>query len=68
MEHNFATMFEDVRHERSLILLLSLKDPDIKRHSKTTHQEKSIIKFKKFSFRKITQITNVKKASGYCFP
>ena len=29
MEQCFATMFEDVRHERSLILLLSLADPDI---------------------------------------
>ena len=29
MEAYFATMFEDVRHERSLILLLSLTDPDI---------------------------------------
>ena len=29
MEHYFATMFEDVRHERSFLLLLSLTDPDI---------------------------------------
>ena len=29
MESYFATMFVDVRHERSLILLLSLTDPDI---------------------------------------
>ena len=29
MEQNFATMFEDVKHERSLILLLSLTDPNI---------------------------------------
>ena len=29
MEQYFATMLEDVRHERSLILLLSLTDPDI---------------------------------------
>ena len=29
MEQNFAVMFEDIRHERSLILLLSLTDPDI---------------------------------------
>ena len=29
MEQYFAVMFEDVRHERSLILLLSLTNPDI---------------------------------------
>ena len=29
MEAFFATMFEDVRHERSLFLLVSLTDPDI---------------------------------------
>ena len=34
MEAYFAVKFEDVRHERSLILLLSLTDPDILRHSK----------------------------------
>ena len=33
MEQNFATIFEDVRHERSLILLLSLTDPDILKQS-----------------------------------
>ena len=44
MEQNFATMFEDVRHERSLILLLSLTDPDILRQSKFTDDEVNIIK------------------------
>ena len=34
MEQNFATIFEDVRHERSLILLLSLVEPDILRQKK----------------------------------
>ena len=33
-------MFEDVRHERSLILLLSLTDPDILKQSKITEQER----------------------------
>ena len=37
-------MFEDVRHERSLILLLSLTDPDIMRQSKLTGYEFDIIK------------------------
>ena len=37
-------MFEDVRHERSLILLLSLTDPDILRQSKLTEYEIDAIK------------------------
>ena len=45
MEQNFATMFEDVRHERSLILLLlSLTDPDIMEQFKLTDDEVNIIK------------------------
>ena len=43
MEQCFATMFEDVRHERSLILL-SLTDPDILKQSKFTDDEINIIK------------------------
>ena len=34
MEQNFAVMFKDVKHERSLILLLSLTNPDTIRQSK----------------------------------
>ena len=44
MEQYFATMFEDVTHEISLILLLSLTDPDILRQSKFTDDEIEIIK------------------------
>ena len=44
MEVNFDSMFEDVRHERSLILLLSLTDPDILRQSKFTDCEIDNIK------------------------
>ena len=44
MESYFATMFEDIRHERSLILLLSLTDPDILKQSKFTDDEINIIK------------------------
>ena len=44
MEQYFNTIFEDVRHERSLILLLlSLTDPDIRRQSKFTDDEIEII-------------------------
>ena len=44
MEAYFATTFEDVTHERSLILLLSLTDPDILKQSKFTDHEIDIIK------------------------
>ena len=44
MEAYFATMFEDIRHERSLLLLLSLIDSDILRQSKFTDEEIEIIK------------------------
>ena len=44
MEQLFAVMFEDVRHERSLILLLSLTDPDILKQSKFSDYEIDFIK------------------------
>ena len=37
-------MYESVRHERSLILLLSLTDPDILGQSHVTDYENDIIK------------------------
>ena len=44
MEAYFATIFVDVRHERSLIILVSLTDPDILKQSKFTDDELNIIK------------------------
>ena len=44
MEAYFNTIFEDVRHERSLILLLSLTEPNILKQSKFTYHEIEIIK------------------------
>ena len=44
MEAYFNTIFEDIRHERSLILLLSLTEPDILKQSKFTGDEINIIK------------------------
>ena len=44
MEQYFSNLFEDVRHERSLIKLLSLTDPDIFRQSKFTDNEIQIMK------------------------
>ena len=44
MEAFFAMMFEDVRQERSLILLPSLRDPDFLKQPKFTDDETTIIK------------------------
>ena len=44
MEAYFNAIFEDVRHERGLILLLSLVEPDKLKQSKFTDHESEIIK------------------------
>ena len=44
MEAYFNNILEDVRHERSFILLLSLVEPDILKQSKFTDHEIDIIK------------------------
>ena len=44
MEQNFDSFFEDFRHERSLILLLSIVEPDILRQSKFLGLEIEIVK------------------------
>ena len=44
METYFNTISEDIRHERSLILLLSLVESDILKQSKFTDHEIDIIK------------------------
>ena len=44
MEQNFALPFADVRHELSLISLLSLTDPNKLRQSKFTDYEIDLIK------------------------
>ena len=44
MEAYFNTIFEDFRHERSLILLLSWVEPTILKQSKFTDHEIEIIK------------------------
>ena len=44
MQSFFATMFEDVRVERWLYLLLSVTDPDLLKQSKFTDHEMNIIK------------------------
>ena len=44
MEAYFSNLFEDVRHVRSLILLLTLVEPSILKQSKFTDHEIEIIK------------------------
>ena len=44
MEVYFSSLFEDARHEKRLILLLSLTDPYILKQSKFTDDELNIIK------------------------
>ena len=44
MESYFSNLFEDIRYERSLILLLSLVEPNIWKESKFTYHEINIIK------------------------
>ena len=44
MEQHFNTIFEDIRHERSLILLLSLVESDLLKQSKFTDDGIEIIK------------------------
>ena len=51
MEAYLTTLFENVTHERSLILLLSLTDPDILKQANFTNIEKNFIK--NLAFEKI---------------
>ena len=44
MNNYSATMFEDVSHECLLLVLQSLRDPDILKHGGFRDHEKSIMK------------------------
>ena len=59
MEAYFNTIFENVRHERSLVLLLSLVEPDILKQSNFTDYEVSIIK--DIALKKIFRQRNLKE-------
>ena len=59
MEAYFNTIFEDVRHERSLILLLSLKEPDILKQSKFNDHEIEFLK--NIALEKIFRQKNLKE-------
>ena len=43
MEQYISNLFEDIRHERSLILLLSLTDPDVMKQKQFTDDEIEIL-------------------------
>ena len=59
MEQYFNTIFEEVRHERSLILLLSLTEPNILKQSKFTDHEIEIIR--NIALEKIFRQKNLKE-------
>ena len=59
MEQYFDSIFEDLRHERSLILLLSIVEPDILRQSKFLDHEIEIIK--NIALEKIHRQRNLKE-------
>ena len=44
MEAFFSILFEDIQYERSLVLLLSITDPDKLKQSKFTDDEINILK------------------------
>ena len=59
MEQYFATIFEDIRPERSPILLLSIVEPDILKQSKITEDEIDIIK--NIALQKLYRQRNLKE-------
>ena len=61
MEAYFNTIFEDVRYERSLLLLLSLTEPDILKQSKFNDYEIEIIK--NIALEKIIFVRRILKKS-----
>ena len=58
MEAYFATIFEDIRYKRCLVLFLSLLEPDILKQSKFTDHEIDIIK--NISLEKLHRQRNLK--------
>ena len=59
MEQYFNTISEDVRHERSLILLVSLVEPDILKQSNFTNHEIDIIEV--IAFKKVYRQRSLKE-------
>ena len=65
LEAFFDTIFEDVRHERSLLLLLSLTDPDILKQSKFTDHE--IDNIKNLAQKKLYRQRNLREIIAFNF-
>ena len=59
MEQYFNTIFEGIRHERSLTLLLSLVEPDKLKQRKFTQDEIAIIKI--IALEKLHRQRNLKE-------
>ena len=59
MEACFATIFEDIRHERSPILLLSLIEPDMLKENNFLRHEIEIIK--NIALEKVHRQRNLKE-------
>ena len=59
MEAYFNTIFEDIRYERGLLLILSLVEPDIIKQSKFNDHEIEIIK--KIALEKLHRQRNLKE-------
>ena len=59
MEAYFNTIFEDIRHERFLVLLLSLVEPDILSQSKFADHKVDIIK--NIALEKLPRQRNLKE-------
>ena len=62
MEQYFNFIFEDIRYERSLILLLSLVEPDILKQSKFNDHEVDIIK--NIALEKLHRQRNLKEITA----
>ena len=62
MEAYFNTIFEDIRYERCLILLLSLVEPDKLKQSKFTDDEIKVIR--NIFLRKVHRQRNLKEIAA----
>ena len=62
MEQYFNTTFEDIKHERNFILLLSLVEPDILKQSKFKDHEIDI--FENFALEKLHRQRNLKEINA----
>ena len=62
MAQNFNTFLEDIRHERSLLLILSSVESDILKQSKVTDRKSDIIK--NIALKKLRRQRNLKEINA----